>query len=32
MNNKIAVGNKVYVPTPSHGFVEAEVTSIKKKK
>jgi len=28
--NKIKTGNRVYVPTPSHGFVEAEITNIKK--
>ena len=29
MNKNIYVGKKVYVPTPSHGFVAAEVTNVK---
>ena len=29
MNKEIFVGKKVYVPTPSHGFVAAEVTDVK---
>jgi len=29
MNKGLSVGNKVYVPTPSHGFVEAEITNVK---
>lgn len=30
MNTEISIGKKVYIPTPSHGFVSAEVTDIKK--
>ena len=30
MNKNISIGKKVYVPTPSHGFVEAKITDIKK--
>ena len=29
MNKGLSIGNKVYVPTPSHGFAEGIVSSIK---
>ena len=31
MNNNFEIGKSVYVETPSHGFVEANIVNIKNK-